>query len=515
MKKIAMILISVLCLVSSGCTGDFEEMNTNPNAFTSLGKKDLEGLFKGAETYAYRFCDHQVTQELFSDLYSQYFATNVSYFSSDRYNYNSSWESAAWSGSYVRIAPNLVTILNNVESNSGEAALSYIIWVYTFHHLVDYHGPIPYEGIGMGDTAPFSEEKDIYYDFFEKLTTAVNNLKALPSGTTIFPSGDLIYSGQIDKWIKFANTLRLRLAMRISNVDPSKARTEAEAAYASGVFASNDDNANYTTSSANVEFLNQFSRSSGWNEFSMSSTIYSYLKGWSDPRLPIYFQPAAGTGQFASIRNGMPAADVVKERNQGVNNSNIGTKWVTYEGTTPSAVLDAPYEIMCYAEALFLRAEGALNGWNMGGDAQSLYEAGVRASMEQWGVEESLIDTYIQSTATPAAPGDYYDSPAVCSLQVKWAGDEKTQRQQIGTQKWLAIYPNGPEGWAEFRRTGYPEMYTIIKSDDNSLPQGTFIQRLRYPDNEYNIDSKELERGIEMLGGVDNQSISLWWAKGK
>lgn len=362
---------------------------------------------------------------------------------------------------------------------------------------------------------PYNSQEEIYSDFFDRLTSAVNKLKNLPGGTTVFAKGDLCYNGNVDKWIKFANTLRLRLALRISNANPSKAKSEAEAAYAAGVFTSNDDNAFYQTNASNGNFWNDLSKVAGWNEFSMSSTIYSYLKGWNDPRLSVYYQPAAGTGQFASIRNGMPSSDIVNTRNQGVSNSNIGTKWVTYSGTNITPNYAAPFEIMCYAEALFLRAEGAMNGWNMGGTAKELYESGIRASMQQWGVDESLIDPYIASTSVPAAPGDFYESPAVCNLQVKWAGDEATQRQQIGTQKWLAIYPNGPEAWAEFRRSGYPTMYPIIKSDNSSLPQGMFIQRLEYPQNEYNSDKRELEKGIEMLGGKDDQSVKLWWAKKK
>jgi len=514
MKNINKYLILASLFLTMGCTGNFDDMNTNPQAFTTLAKSDLTSVFKGAENVSLRFVDYQITQGLYSDLYAQYYATNVTYFGTDRYNYVSGWEQSAWGRIYNEVVPRLKTIYNNVDANSGEAALANIVWVYAFHHLADYHGSIPYLGAGEGSAVPYNSTKDIYYDFFDKLTSAVNTLKSLPSGTKIFADGDLCYQGDVSKWIKFANTLRLRLAMRISNVDPSKAKTEAEAAYAAGVFDSNSDNTSYTTSSSDWSFYNQLAMCAAWNEFSMSSTIYSYLKGWSDPRLAIYYQPAAKSGKFASLRNGTPASDLVNERNKGVSNSNVGTKWVSYTGTTTTPHYDAPYDIMCYAEALFLRAEGALNGWSMGGTAKELYEAGIRASMQQWGVSNSNIEGYISSTANPAAPEDYYNSPAVCSnLPVKWGASESVQRQQIGTQKWLALFPNGPEGWAEFRRTGYPTMYPVVESDNSSLPQGKFIQRIQYPTDEYSNDKAELEKGIELIGGSDVESAPLWWAK--
>lgn len=514
MKNINKYLIIAFLFLTMGCTGNFDDLNTNPQAFTTLNKGDLTNVFKYAENTSLRFFNYQITQGLYGDLYAQYYATNVTYFGSDRYNYVSAWESDVWSRTYNVIVPNLKTIFSYVDANSGEAALANIIWVYTFHHLADYHGVIPYLGAGEGNTVPYNSTKDIYYDFFDRLASAVNNLKSLPSGTKIFADGDLCYQGDVSKWLKFANTLRLRLAMRISGIDPAKAKTEAEAAYADGVFNSNSDNALLTSSSGNYAFYNHLAMCSAWNEFSMSSTIYSYFKGWNDPRLGIYFQPSAKSGKFASLRNGTPASDLVNERNKGISNSNIGTKWVTYNGTTAAPNYDASFDVMCYAEALFLRAEGALNGWSMGGTAKDLYEAGIRASMQQWGVSNSKVEEYISSTANPVAPEDFYNSPAVCSnLPVKWGTSESIQRQQIGTQKWLALYPNGPEGWAEFRRTGYPTMYPVVVSDNSSIPQGKFIQRLQYPINEYSNDKAELEKGLELIGGSDVESAPLWWAK--
>src|SRR5690606_24007664 len=133
----------------------------------------------------------------------------------------------------------------------------------------------------------------------------------------------------------------------------------------------------------------------------------------------------------------------------------------------------------CAAEAYFLRAEAALNGWNVGGTAKALYEEGIKQSLSQWGVTDAAaIQAYVNSANLPAAPADYYKSPAVSNTPIQWAGAEAMQRKQIGTQKWLAIFPDGWEAWAEFRRTGYPDMYNLITSENADLPVGTFIKRL-------------------------------------
>jgi len=169
-------------------------------------------------------------------------------------------------------------------------------------------------------------------------------------------------------------------------------------------------------------------------------------------------------------------------------------------------------EIMCCAEAYFLRAEGALNGWNMNGTAQGLYEQGIRMSMEQWGVTDmTAIDSYIQSGAVPVAVDGAISSPAVSNVPIKWSMDVATERAQIGTQKWLALFPDGFEAWAEERRSGYPKLYPVVQSDNPDLPQGTTIKRLPYPTVEAQTDAEQLNKGKALLNGPDNAATRLWW----
>jgi hypothetical protein len=132
--------------------------------------------------------------------------------------------------------------------------------------------------------------------------------------------------------------------------------------------------------------------------------------------------------------------------------------------------------------------------------------------MEQWGITSATeINTYIHSTSLPAAPDDEAGSAAVAAIPVKWASGESEERQQIGTQKWLAIYPDALEAWAEFRRTGFPKMYPVLESDNPDLPAGTFIKRLPYPSQEYSNNLQQVEKGVALLNGPDKVSTKLWW----
>lgn len=506
-----------LCLASAftlfGCTGDFGEMNTDPNNLTEVGKREMPFMFaKAQSSSALNRSFYQTVQNLGADLYSQYFALTTTSFATDRYVMTPDWQRRFWTVVYVDTAPQLKAILENADEGSGEQALANIIWVYAFHRLTDHFGPIPYfDAAEAKEVIPYDPMDKIYDDFFKRLDTAVKDLKNLPEGTTVFKGYELMYDGNISKWMAFANTLRLRLALRISKVDPARAKTEAEAAVASGVLTANSQNAFLSKAAAGND-TNGLAQVAAWNEFAMSSTIASYLKGYEDPRLGVFFQPDVTTGQYNSLRNGLSTTALSDPRNKPNLNSNVGRYWATLkDDNTFNPNLTSAFHILCAAEAYFLRAEGALNGWNMDGNAKELYETGVQLSMEQWGIDDAQTITYLASDKLPAAPGDATNSPAVANTPVKWAVTEAMQRQQIGTQKWLAIFPNGMEAWAEFRRTGYPAMYPVVQSDNTDLPAGTFIKRFPFPLTEEANNMVELQKGRQLLGGADNTATRLWW----
>ena len=510
------VLSALLVLALSGCTEKFEELNTNKTKLTALGAAEYPYLFSKAQSSAsYPFDNYQVAQNLFADLYAQYYATTATYFPSDRYVIRMDWLSAHWYQPYTQVVPQLKTLLNQTDKSSAENALASIMWVYTFHRVTDYYGPIPYFKAGEpAASVAYDPQDKIYDDFFKRLDAATTVLKAK---TTAKPYGsfDLLFAGDVPKWIKFANTLRLRLALRSSKADPARAKTEAEAAIAGGVMTDIADDALMSKSLAGNDF-NGLAAISVWNEFRMSASMESILKGYDDPRIGVFFQPASGTKTYEGLRNGLLPAQLNQAPNSSDNNSNIGERWVKGAGAAWDSQKVTPQDIMHASEAYLLRAEGALNGWSMGGTAQSLYEKGIEMSMKQWGVTDAAkVAAYVGSTKTPMAPGDALSSPALSNIAVKWGGSEAVQREQIGTQKWLALFPDGLEAWAEFRRSRFPKLYPIANSNNADLPSGTFIRRIPFLDLEKQTNGDAVKAAEGLLGGPDKASTPLWWDKNK
>nr|WP_121272750.1 SusD/RagB family nutrient-binding outer membrane lipoprotein [Pedobacter schmidteae] len=507
--------IFVLLTVIAGCTKDFDQINTNPAKITEVGSREFGFMFSRAQSAATIHRPYtQTISILMPDLYAQYYALTTTSFTTDRYALNDGWLSRPAIITYVLTMPQLQAIFNNSTPVSEEYALANIMKAYAFHRFTDQYGPVPYFGAGKtGSVIAYDSQETIYDDLFKRLDSAVINLKA-STRANVFGAQDLIYGGDISKWVSFANTLRLRMALRISKISPDRAKKEAEAAVLSGVMTTNTQTASIERS-LNGDDANGLAFNAANNEFSMSSTMASYLKGYADPRLGIYFQAAINSGQFKGLRNGSSATAINLPGNRPAETSNLGPKWVQINASktawTPN--LAARQEVMAAAEAYFLRAEGVLNGWNMGGGtAKEYYEKGIELSLQQWGITDmTIIQNYINSAALPAAPGDVANSPAVATTPIKWAATTTGQRAQIGTQKWLAIFPDGIEGWSEFRRTGYPVMYPLLQSDNADLPIGTFIKRLPYSSVEASTNAEGLAGGRKLLGGPDNAATKVWW----
>ncbi|MBD2756352.1 SusD/RagB family nutrient-binding outer membrane lipoprotein [Spirosoma validum] len=501
--------------VWEGCTSKFDEINTSKTAITTLGPTELPYLFSRAQQQAsYAAGTYQTAQNLFADLYAQYFATTTPNFQSDRYFMHRTWINSHWNPIYTQVVPQLKTLFEQTDPNSSQYALANIWWVFSFHRLTDYYGPVPYFDAGVpANSVKYDAQDKIYDDFFKRLAAATTVLKGKTSEKP-YGTYDIIYSGDVTKWIKFANTLRLRLAMRISKVDPTRAKTEAEAAIAGGLLTDVGDNAVMVKTLADN---NGLATISGWGEFRMSAAMESVLKGFEDPRIGVYFQPAYNTKTYEGIRNGLGSVELTDPLNTNDNNSNIGDRWIknTGAGSAWDRQLGFRQDIMHTAEAYFLMAEAALNGWNVGsnGTAQQLYEKGIKASMEGWGITGSAVDTYVASTKTPIAPQDQQKSPALSTITVKWGTTEAVQREQIGTQKWLALYPDGMEAWAEARRTLFPKRYPVVNSVNTDLPITAYPRRIPFLLLEEQSNTEAVKAAVSLLGGPDNAATRLWWDK--
>jgi hypothetical protein len=172
---------------------------------------------------------------------------------------------------------------------------------------------------------------------------------------------------------------------------------------------------------------------------------------------------------------------------------------------------------MTAAESYFLRAEGALLTWNMGGTAAEFYEQGVTASLEENGVGNTAA-AYLNSTNLPAAytapTGGTGSASAPSAIYPKWETAATTEQnlERIITQKWIAMYPDGPEGWAEFRRTGYPKLFPVANNNSSgTINTASQVRRIPYPQSEYNNNSAGVQSGIAKLGGQDHGGTKLWW----
>ena len=506
-RSVHFIIVSS-ALILTGCTRNYDEINTDPTRLTTLSTEDIKGLFTRAEYMAMYSGDgsaeYQYAQGFFADLYAQYSAITATFDPTDRYNISQEWIQEQWIGTFRAMAP-LVNIIKQTEEPEKKAlnAIARIWKVWTIHRATDYYGPFPYTYIGYDSTViPYDRQEDIYMDLFKELKEATADLQANIDQAS-YGDADLIYHGDNGKWLKFANTLRLRLAMRISNVEPEMAKIEAEAAHAGGTMVDLSDDAYLESSGVNY---NGYLRQSGWNEFRMSQTMESFLVGYNDPRLPKYWQPAVNTGEYKGVRNGMNVAEIVAPENEPDNTSGPS------DYLLPENMSTTPSTVMYTAEAYFLRAEGALNGWEMGGTAQELYETGIEMSLRTWGVTDaSVISNYINGTTPPMAPGGMFNTPAASDIPVKFSGVEEKQREQILTQKWLALFPEGHEAWAEVRRSGYPKLYPVVHNDNPAVGPGEFIRRIPFLNYDRDRNGPAVEAAVPLLGGPDNIGTPLWW----
>lgn len=504
-----MLLLLVTTLFS--CTKDFGELNTDKTKLTELDAVGVNNAFAAAQYRAIQ-ASWQTFQSLFADLQSQYYANVAINFPSDRNVMVGSWLNGAFNGFYSSAIPPLLGVLDNTKpggpaANPGIYAVAQIWKVQAYLPRTDYWGPIPYSKVGSGEKSiEYDSQEAIYKDFFAILKQAVADLQSLRGTTLALGANDQVYGGNVDKWIRFANSMRLRLALRVSAVDPALAKSEAEAAVAAGVLTSNVDDAllKVTTNS-----LNPMCQATAWNEFRMSAAMESVLKGYSDPRMNVMYAPAASSGQYKGLRNGYSQVQLGLAENGPNANSNVATRYL------PDNQFSTPFLVMYAAESWFLRAEGALNGWNMGSGvtAQSAYEQGIRTSMASWGFTGAAVDAYIASTSKPIALNDGVRTPALSDITVKWETTAAKQREQILTQKWIANWPNGHEAWAEYRRTGFPKLYPRVNSDEPLVPGNAVVRRTPYTSGEIATNPKGVASGVTKLGGADNPTTRLWWNK--
>lgn len=507
--------ITMISLLT-GCTGNFEDYNMNPFGPTPddlLGDNVETGILIEAMLPAI-VQGHQNNSQMIDQMIGLEYGGHASMInpwgnSGNYYTYNPrvSWYGTTFDTTMPQIYSNFFQIKEKTGGKGVVFAWAQILRVAASLKISDCYGPIPYSKInGTAYTVSYDNMEELYNNMFADLDEAILTIKAALASNadvSILANYDFVYSGNFTKWVKYANTLKLRMAMRIANVSETVAKKKAEEAV--------HDNIGVMTEAGDAAYssyndgMNPFYRASyTWNggEFRVSANITSYMNGYKDPRLALYFKESEKNG-YAGVRNGISQTASSFASYQTLSKPNIGE--------------NDKLLIMSAAEAYFLRAEGKLKGWDMGGTAKDLYETGIITSMTEKG---TTVGDYLSNTLTPADYTDPINSKysykavsTVCPAYDAGAGND-VNLERILVQKWIATYPSGWETWADIRRTGYPKFFPVGDNLSGGVVNSARgMRRLPYPQSEYNTNSTNVTAAVSMLGGGDNAGTDLWWAK--
>jgi hypothetical protein len=563
-----------ICIFLYSCTKNFDKANTDPNTFPGSVVDPsflLPGVYKASTLDPGM---HERMTQLTNDIFAQYAANEG--FSTQQGKTNDEWITSYYNDYHSRFVAslNLAIRLGKAKpyaTNDLQIARIWRCWVYS--RTTDIFGDIPYfkAADGTGENAPYDKQELIYKDMFKELKEASAALSA--SNPKQLPGQDYVYNDDVAKWKKFANSLRLRLALRVSQVDAALSKQNAEEAIAAGVFTSEADNCLMLCNDNDFGWGNsyQYTYYYGWGSEGMSRSMENLLTGLGgqpfanppagavvddlgfdipavenaldpnknkfksgipskvDPRGPIYFEPSSG----ASGAN--PAARVIKGPGDTVT-VNMQKRWhgtpaglssgaagrtqysISNQARFGSAFLkgDRPYEIMTYHEVCFLLAEVAQRGWNAGATAQVWYEKGITASMKWNTIPDATIAAYIASTNE-----NTYGTTA------KWSNNSgKTflgkavddPMSKIITQKYIALFPDGGwEAWADHRRLHLPILIPFAAPDATAITAtdggpGNFVKRITWPAIEA-INNKTFYDQAVSQQGPDIETTPVWWDK--
>ena len=528
-------IVGVLALsLFTAC--DFQKVNTNE--FELLPEEGLmDGISIGGPITAMQKCvfpvgtqadgtsvanRYQTAYNLAADCWSGYFGQNNNWGGPNNLNYflKDGWVASSYTESYSTVVPLWQDLKGKTETQFPEVfALAQILKISAWHKATDMFGPIPYKEAGKGlITVPYDSQEEVYKSMFKELSDAIEVLtKYADNGNSkLLPNADAVYAGDVRKWVVYANSLMLRLAMRVYYADAALSKKYALQAvnHSYGVMKTKDDEAKMERG-ASLEFKNNLDvLINQYNECRMGSSMLAYLGGYQDPRLPKYFNTstvsqAVTVGTYGKY-SGVPTGHDVS--------SNDAFK----DSSRPAITSTTPTYWMRASEVYFLLAESALHGFAVGGTAESLYEKGIEMSFEENGIASSEVADYMSSGLKPSAysfhltnPSVNVDVPAVTEATTAWSGTDEEKLEKIMIQKWIALYPNGQEAWTEYRRTGYPKLHSVVTNYSNGeIDSEVGIRRMRFPTNKSTSaeDIANLESARKLLrGGLDKAGTRLWW----
>ncbi len=519
MKKILSLIFASSMLLTTGCDGDFEKLNTDPNSVTGE-RFNPSYLFSSAQLFTSRG-DESVSVD-YAAAFVQHFSTlsdaGTFDFFGDKYVYNKGGNEVLWKNSFRAGSGGAILIEDAIQLSKDNPDYSNVynmarIWKSVIYsQLTDIYGDIPYSEASKGfygnNYKPkYDTQKDIYYGMLSELEDAINKLDASKPPVT----ADIVYNGNVAKWKKFGYSMMLRLAMRLQKVEPQTAEAWVKKAYAGGVFTSVDDNMFFKAvdkTGAQQELVNGASWKfsfSGVSPGKISSTIFDYMKGLGDPRLKymvaVYSNPADIKTKNAdpAIQKGMPNGFNLVTIKADPSWSNAKDQH-QYSGINRDvfAKLDGPKMFLTYGEVQFMLAEAVVRGW-IPGDAATFYNNGVTGAMKN-------LATYDASAVITDAEINTYltANPFVGSA------DKEKAYEQINTQYWAACFLNGLEAFANVRRSGYPKLVPINYPSNET--DGTFPRRLRYPEDEPVLNAANYKAAVARQG-PDTFKTRVWWDK--
>ena len=475
-----LLALSIGAILVPSCTKDFEEKNANPDAITDVTPDLLlPGILRTS-------LNEMVNQSWgIGNIVIQHTA-KIQFVSEDRYTWGD--RDGLWNNMYDNMR-NVQLLISLAEQKSvpNYRAVALIMRAWMFSLLTDAYGDVPYseaiQGVDGILQPKYDSQESIYEGILADLETA--NATFDPATGTVV--GDILYNGDLDKWKKLANSLRLRSLMRISNKVAVGAAMQAilDNPSATPIFEGNDDNGTltYLTTAPN-QFPLYTTRSGSFDEFRLSKTLDDKLEELNDPRIEIFAQPTDAGGVYSGVPNGLNEVDALAY-NGGPNNiSRVGDLF--YQGSiTPTGLDVAKGYIMGYPELQFILAEAAKKGMiSTGTTAQQYYEEGIKSSFE-----------YFETTM----PGDYLGRAGVAYV-------DGNGLELIGTQKWISLFFTGLEAWFDWRRTDIPH---LVAGEDN-VNNDRIPVRFAYPRREQTLNAASRDAAVAAQG-ADDYNTKVWW----
>ncbi len=463
MNKYILYALSLLFLAVA-CTSDFEDTNTNPN------NPDSAPLIN---VFAY----------VIEDLSSRYNVTEMQYPGAfvghitkgtytDVINYTTEPGTGTWDGIYSTTLTNVNYVIAGAqtEGNDNLLAAAMVLKAYAMQLAVDIYGKVPYTEAGMGSEGivhpAYDDEETIYTDLLSQLETA-NSLFSVSGGD--ISSGDLVYGGDISKWQKFCNSLRLRVAIRLTEVAGTTAQSQIATILGNPttypVLASNDDNALITYPGGDWVEPWTSEHSSIGDDF-IAKPIVDTLLSFTDPRIEYYAEPMSD-GTFAGLPVGTDADHEYSRINDQFVNNPTGNVY-----------------FMKYAEVELIKAEAIARGY-VSGDAGQAYEEAITSSCKEYDIDDATISTYLAGS------------------KVTWANS----LQQIYIQKWIVLFRQSWEAWAEMRRTDVPTLAPATHSSYAGHNRPPF--RFPYPDSEVKLNSDNIPTSVTETDHF--WGYHVWW----